>query len=143
MDICEKIYTIFGRSIKSKLNRRRGFAIVEIIVVVVIISAFFTVLVKTLDSARGRAESGPGQARVMEDAVIFKGEVTQLINNGIADPIKIKEIMEARGGKDQYGNSYEFEIAGSILTIKPGNGLHEEVVTLDVTAKTAAEKSGV
>ena len=64
-------------------------------------------------------------------------------NDGIADPIKIKEIMEARGGKDQYGNSYEFEIAGSILTIKPGNGLHEEVVTLDVTAKTAAGKSGV
>lgn len=111
--------------------------------VVVIISAFFTVLVKTLDSARGRAESGPRQARVMEDAVIFKEEVTQLINNDIADPIKIKEIMEARGGKDQYGNSYEFEIAGSILTIKPGNGLHEEVVTLDVTAKTAAGKSGV
>ena len=27
--------------------------------VVVIISAFFTVLVNTLDSARGRAESGP------------------------------------------------------------------------------------
>jgi hypothetical protein len=51
--------------------------------------------------------------------------------------------MEARGGKDQYGNSYEFEIDGSTLTIKSGNGLHEEVVTLDVTAKTAAGKSGV
>ena len=57
--------------------------------------------------------------------------------------MKIKKIMGDRGGKDQYGNSYEFEIAGSILTIKPDNGLHEEVVTLDVTAKTAAEKSGV
>ena len=61
MDICEKIYTIFGRSIKSKLNRRRGFAIVEIIVVVVIISALFTVLVKSLGSAAQRAESGPGR----------------------------------------------------------------------------------
>ena len=57
--------------------------------------------------------------------------------------MKIKKIMGDRGGKDQYGNSYEFEIAGSILTIKPGNGLHEEVVILDVTAKTAAGKSGV
>lgn len=40
--------------------------------VVVIISALFTVLVNTLDSARGRAESGPRQARVMEDAVVYK-----------------------------------------------------------------------
>ena len=83
----------------------------------------------------GRHESGK--------MLSYKAEVSQLIKNGIADPIKIKEIMEARGCKDQYGNSYEFEIAGSILTIKPDNGLHEEVVTLDVTAKTAAEKSGV
>lgn len=64
-------------------------------------------------------------------------------NDGIADPIKIKEIMEARGGKDPNESLYKFEIAGSTLTIKSGNGLHEEVVTLDVTAKTAAGKSGV
>jgi hypothetical protein len=79
LNIREKIHAIFDRSIKSKLNRRRGFAIVEIIVVVVIISALFTVLVNTLDSTRGRAESGPRQARVMEDAVIFKEEVSRLI----------------------------------------------------------------
>ena len=34
LNILEKIHAIFGRSIKSKLNRRLVFAIVEIIVVV-------------------------------------------------------------------------------------------------------------
>lgn len=111
--------------------------------VVIIITALFTVLVNSLGIAAQRAERSAGQARIREDAVVYKEEVSQLINNGIADAVKIKKIMEVRGGKDQYGNSYEFEIAGSILTIKPDNGLHEEVVTLDVTAKTAAGKSGV
>lgn len=43
---------------------------------VVVISAFFTVLVNSLSGVRGRAERSPKQAQIMKDAVIYKQELS-------------------------------------------------------------------
>lgn len=124
---------------KGKLNRRLGFTIIEIIVAVVIMAALFTVLVNSLSGVRARAERSPKQAQIMKDAVIYKQEVAQLIENGIKDPARIKDIMENRHDKDPFGEEYKFEIDGSALTVKPGTsateaGLHDEVIILDAPA---------
>lgn len=106
---------------------------------VVIMAALFTVLVNSLSGVRARAERSPKQAQIMKDAVIYKQEVAQLIENGIKDPARIKDIMENRHDKDPYDQDYKFEISGKTLTVKPGTsatdaGLHEEVITLDHAA---------
>ena len=127
---------------KSKLNRRRGFTIVEIIVAVVIMASLFTVLVNSLNGARKRAERSTKQARVREDAVIYKQEVDGLLADSFKakSGAQIKVYLDARNDKDPYGENYVFTVNGTTLTVQPGpqaiaDGLHAEVITLSETAK--------
>lgn len=127
---------------KSKLNRRQGFTIIEIIVAVVIMAALFTILANSLNNARKRAERSTRQARVREDAVIYKDEVDGLIADSFlgGKGTEIRDYLNGRGDKDPYGDNYTFTVVGSTLTVKPGNsaataGVHEEVIALTNTAK--------
>lgn len=126
---------------KSKLNRRRGFTIVEIIVAVVIMAALFTVLANSLSGARKRAERSTKQARIREDAVVYKEEVDALIAESFKAKVgaNIAAYLGGRHDKDPYDQDYTFTINGDVLTVKPGTsatdaGLHEEVITLANTA---------
>jgi prepilin-type N-terminal cleavage/methylation domain-containing protein len=126
---------------KSKLNRRRGFTIVEIIVAVVIMGALFTILVNSLGNARKRAERSTKQARVREDAVIYREEVDALISESFQGKkgADIAKYLKSRHDKDPYGQDYSFTITGDKLMVQPGSkaekeGLHEEVIKLSQTA---------
>ena len=126
---------------KSKLNRRRGFTIIEIIVAVVIMAALFTILANSLNNARKRAERSTKQARVREDAVIYKEEVDGLIADNFlgGKGTDIEDHLNARKDKDPFGEDYTFSVAGNTLKVIPNAtakaaGLHDEVITLTNTA---------
>ena len=126
---------------KSKLNKRQGFTIIEIIVAVVIMAALFTVLANSLNGARKRAERSTRQARIREDAVVYKEEVEGLIADSFKAKVgaDIAAYLDDRHDKDPYDQDYTFDITGSVLTVTPGTsatdaGLHEEIITLSENA---------
>ena len=126
---------------KSKLNRRRGFTVIEIIVAVVIMAALFTVLVKSLDGAKTRAERSTKQTRIKEDALMYKEEVEQMLEDNFKGKkgADIASYMNKRGDKDPNNENYIFGIQGTTFGLKPGPtaiaaGIHEEILPLKHTA---------
>lgn len=120
---------------KSKLNKHRGFTIVEIIVAVVIMAALMTVVMRSLQRAQTSAKRSTYQARVREDAVIYAQEVKRLVDDSIGTPADIKKILNDYKDKDPGtdGEAYTFEYDGATLTVIPGAalkaiGVHSEVI---------------
>ena len=135
----EKFIQFLARSMKGKLNKRRGFTIVEIIVAVVIMSALMTIVMRSLQRAQTSAKRSTYQARVREDAVVFAQEAKRIIDDGVATTKDVANILNGYHAPDPgtAKDSYTFSVSKGILTVSPGTalkkiGVHEEKIKIQI-----------
>lgn len=123
---------------KSKLNRCRGFTIVEIIVAVVIMAALMTIVMRSLQRAQTSAKRSTYQARVREDAVVFAQEAKRIIDDGVAKTKDVANLLNGYKAPDPGTDSetYSFSVSKGVLTVSPGQGLkdmgvHDEKIKIN------------
>lgn len=118
-----KIHTLFGKSMKSKLSRRRGFTIAEIILAVAIMATLVAVMMKGLQSSRANIRRDTYQAEVNKRVINLgaKAEAYVFKNGTIASFSADSADLE-----DPVGGTYKLAKGSSggeyQITLTPATG---------------------
>ena len=96
-------------SMKSKLNRRQGFTIAEIIIAVAIMAALVAVLMRGLQSSRKSIERDTYRIAMRERAALIKGRIQAARFEGITPSTGLTNIsLTSEEKKDPFGENYTF-----------------------------------
>ena len=115
-----KIPTIFGRSMKSKLNKRRGFTIVEVLIAVAIMAILITAVMNGITGAKAEARKKIWQTEVDKETLHAIELVEQrMTNNPNETDATVAAAVKPSLRKDPTGGTYTLTIAAGKVTLAP------------------------
>ena len=91
---------------KSKLNRRRGFTIAEIIMAVAIMGILIATVIKSLQSSKESIKADMVRAEMHKKVGLIKGRVEAAVIGGITPNAGLTNILRADDLKDFNGEAY-------------------------------------
>ena len=120
----EKFIQSLARSMKSKLNRRRGFTIAEIIMAVAIMGILIATVMKNLQSSRKSIDADMCRGEMHKRIALIKGKVEAAViagytpNQGLTNILSPEELLDAKG--QGYTIVFSTANANYKLEITPG-----------------------
>jgi prepilin-type N-terminal cleavage/methylation domain-containing protein len=100
-------YNPIDMSMKSKLNRRQGFTIAEIIIAVAIMAALVAVLMRGLQSSRKSIQRDVYRLALRERASLIRGRIQAMKLEGAAPTADLGNLeLTSEEKKDPFGTDY-------------------------------------
>lgn len=110
---------------KSKLNKRRGFTIAEIIMAVAIMAILIGTVMKSLQSSRESVKADMVRAEMVKRLSLAKAKIEAALANEKTPQGDLKDILGSDDLTDANGETYTFAYASQngtySITVTPGN----------------------
>ena len=111
---------------KSKLNKRRGFTIAEIIMAVAIMAILIGTVMKSLQSSRESVKADMVRAEMAKKYGLIKGKVEAALAGGLSIDTGLTYILSSKDLLDLNGEPYDIKFTEGLnggqhtLTLSPG-----------------------
>ena len=102
----EKFIQFLARSMKSKLNRRRGFTIAEIIMAVAIMGILIATVMRSLQSSRKSIDADMCRGEMYKRIALIKGKVEAAVLAGYTPNANLSNILTAEELLDAKNQRY-------------------------------------
>ena len=109
---------------KSKLNRRRGFTIAEIIMAVAIMGILIATVMKSLQSSRKSIDADMCRGEMYKRIALIKGKVDAAVLAGHTPNANLNNVLSPEELLDAKGETYTIAFA-----LGNGGGSHKLVIT--------------